>query len=197
MFLLAAKAAQHALLYAMMWHTGLRHADVSKVLIQSIQMVTNLAPHPEPFHEWYLHVGLTKTSKQSGIKRVLRIHDDGSAASLQACLSILRQCLRSMSLELRDGYIFAAITCRDGYPRLGPDPATYKTAENYFDMVKDLTGVPAGVKLHSFHGSKAALDLARGASTEDICEDMDWTMGTLHEYLDGRIPITMPVEVKG
>jgi hypothetical protein len=142
-------------------------------------------------------VGLTKTSKQSGIKRILKIQDDGLAASPQACLSVLRQCLRSMSLELREGYLFSAITCRGGYPRLGPDPTTYKTAESYFDMVKDLTGVPASVKLHSFHGSKAAMDLGRGASTEEICEDMDWTIGTLHEYLDGRTPITMPVLVEG
>ena len=194
MFVQAAKAAQHALLYAIMWHTGLRHADASKLLVQRIQMV---GPDSDNFLGWYLHVGLTKTSKQSGKTRIIKIEDDRTAASPQACLYTLRRCLEKLSLPLHTGLLFIAINSNKGYPKLGPSATTYKAAEHYFDKVKELAEVPAGVKLHSFHGSKAAMDMKKGASTEQICETMDWTVGTLHEYLDGRPPVSMPVLADG
>jgi hypothetical protein len=191
LFLQAAKAAQHALLYAIMWHTGLRHADASNLLVQRIHTIMVPGPHPKPFKGWHIHVGLTKTSKRSGKSRILIVEDDGTAASPQSCLYVLRRCLEKMSLQLQTGLLFASISLKAGYPKLGPNATTYKAAEHFLEKVKEMAGVPSGVKLHSFHGSKAAMDMKKGASTEQICEDMDWSIGTLHEYLDGRPPFSM------
>jgi len=177
-----------------MWHTGLRHADASKLLVQNIQAVNQAGL--DPFHGWYLTVGLTKTSKASGVSRVLRLRDDGTDASPQACLRELKACLQCLSITLTTGLLFAAITTKGKHATLGPQATTYKTAEHYFNMVQTLAEIPLGITLHSFHGSKAAMDRDRGKTLATICEEMDWTMATLNEYLGGRRPVSMPILVE-
>lgn len=215
-YVAAATAAQDALFYSILWGSGLRPTEATRVAGAHVTLfdlaVAEASPcapvAPDRQRGWYLHVGVTKTSERAGSSkpsRRLTIYDDGSLASPAVALLRCQESLSHVGLDLGRGHWFRPlVTAEDGSVSFG-ERLEYADLRPRFESWASLAGFPVAVSLHSFHGSRAARERAQGIPAEDTCREMgDWSMDMYEHYTGGRsaltiaslhLPSAMPVSV--
>jgi len=187
-YLEGALAAKDSLLYAIMWHTGLRATDASNLLHQHIRAVDPDPPGSSP--GWQLHVALTKTAGKPQKARDLFLRDDGTRYSPMASYAAMCSSLRGLDLQTDRGLVFRMVI---GGHRDSPSYGTslqWAQMDARFSFWLREANLPAYMSMQSFHGSYAARRLAEGADPAVICSEMDWTLGTFKHYTDRRVVMT-------
>ena len=190
----AVLAAKDCLLYAIMWHTGLRASDAANLLHQHIRGVRS-AP-PESAYGWRLHVGLTKTAGKPNSARNLYIKDDGTRYSPMASYAAMCASLQTLGLQTDRGLVIRMIIGNRTETYSYGKALQWAQMDARFSFWLEKAGLPAYLAMQSFHGSYAARRLSEGAVPEAICGEMDWTLGTFKHYTDRRVVMT-PANIKG
>ena len=193
-YLEASLAAKDALLYAVMWHTGLRASDASNLLHQHIREVDPDPPGSAP--GWQLHVALTKTAGKPQKARNLFLRDDGTRYSPMASYAAMCASLQALGLQTDRGLVFRMVIGGRRETQSYGKTLQWAQMDTRFTFWLAKAKLPAYLSMQSFHGSFAARRLAEGAEPAAICLEMDWTLGTFTHYTHQRVVMT-PANVVG
>ena len=192
----AALAARDAMLYALLWDSGLRAGDAIKL---NASQFSFLGPAPGlPYGSVSIDVTVFKTSGGK-LKNAARVEIPGRAGShtVTATWKAYSASLDDLDIteEERHGRMFRRITALDdGSHRLGVQVQWSDMADVYSDRVSAM-GVPLAkarlITLHSYHGSRAAREKAMGIPKEETCRNMCWSVEMYDYYTEGREPLTL------
>jgi hypothetical protein len=178
--------AQDALMYAILWETGLRMSDALNLLAQDVTPLRTDAPY---FRGIQLRVNLTKTAKKASQARLLKLPNGSSPNSVPRAFVAYADTAKRCGLPINTGFLFRMVDVEGPVFSWGARLTRPDMAARFRDLA-NVTGIPTIVTVHSFHPSKAARLRAEGVPTEEICGLLDWTVGTFGRYLEGRFPMT-------
>ena len=189
----AAIAARDALLYAVLWETGLRAGDALRLMAQAVTPISDDCGRGG----LQLKVVRAKRVLCDNDQYTMVVWDSGTKFALPKVYKIYMTALDALAilpLE-RHGPLFRGISVTDeGVGVLGSGCAWAEIDRHYKDT---LTGLkfPAEVRrhvtLHSFHGSRAARERAQGIPPEETCRSMHWSRDMYDYYTEGRIPMSV------
>ena len=177
-------ADRDALLYALLWHTGLRAADALRISLEQLSRSTVGSSGG-----WRLDVRVTKTARDRRDRRSLFIPDEPSSTSFASLLKRFYDTLADVGLQKPAGEMFRNVT---PFGQLAwAKPLIYAVQSNRFSKLLRQCGLSDRVKLHSYHGSRARHDLDAGIPVPRILQTMDWTLATFEHYVKDRELLTL------
>lgn len=187
-------AARDALLYSVMWNTGMRASDTLRLLSQHIEEGRCKTASGEEVPCWHLHVAVSKSANAVGDARIVVIPDDGTPyAPMRVRLAML-DAATMLGLPRQEGLVFLDVVSRDSDDALvWGRVAQWKTLAATFKVHLQEMGLRANktISLHSFHGSKGARDRGAGVLAEVTCVVMDWSLAMYNRYTEGRVPYSL------
>lgn len=189
----AARCARDALLYSLMWHTGLRASDALQLLQQNIMPFSPTGQIPGG---WYMYTAGSKTEFRPNQSRVFRLVNDGSRYAPMRIWAIYVEAIGNMGLAVRPGDLFRDLKeDAKGVVTWCDVAVTRDAMATRFRKYADAIRVPDTVRLHSFHGSHAAYQEATGVPQEQTCQEMSWNQATYSYYVHGR-PVLSIEDIK-
>lgn len=192
-YALALQSAREALLYSILWETGLRASEAMRLLRQHIRQSSVSEKGGRPIAVWDLHIALTKTAAAASQARVIRIVDDGSQYSPINAWLVFNDAAGALGLEVEDGPVFRDLRSRDAddAPSWGHQCEWKDLSAAFKQHLLALGFADKTASLHSFHGSKGARDKELGVPPLVTCKAMDWSIEMYKRYTDGRTPVSL------
>ena len=185
-YLVAAQQAQLWLYWSALWYSGARAAELRSLLRQQIVVA--------PDDSWTISVSLYKQHRHRSGPMVVCIPAPLSRRYPQVALRSLSAALAGLGLPpIETGYLFPQLVeAEDGSVSLGAAPFAEAYARKAFTRAARDAGLPSSVRLHSFHGSRAAREAKDGVPAADTARAMQWSLPSLRYYTEGRTPRAAP-----
>lgn len=171
---------QDRFLFVLLWHTGLRHSDATRLHSQSV--------HLDATGRLSIQVGVTKTGRRVHHARTLTFEASDKAYDLPRTWVRYKSALEKFGLPLEPGHLF---NC----PKLNAKSRTrswggtfsWSKCDTRLAMHVERAGLPRSTKPHSFHGSHAKYDYESGVAMETTLHEMSWSSSSYRHYLRGRV----------
>lgn len=172
-------AARDKLVLVLMWLTGLRPSDTTRLLSQNISVAGDMLE---------VHVGVTKTGKKRHAARLLKLEATGEPDDpCKAWCAYLAEVAR-FGLRVEPGFLFREPKLRKSdRSRSWGANTTWANVDTRLSKYLLEAGLPADTKPHSMHGSHAKYDYEEGVPMQQTLQEMDWSKKSYQHYLKGRV----------
>lgn len=207
----AARFASDAVLYSLLWGSGLRLNEGRAVKWQEVLpfdagedvndgaaalpgvLKATIASVVRNTHGgWYIHPTVLKTGRTVKNVRRVTVFADGSGYSVSDVVRLYQTVLDEMDLPYSRSFVFRSFTeLDDGTFKWNAAAWTKAEVWARFAKMRAAAGIPEWVTLHSFHGSRAAREAKLGIPREVTCHYMGWSEKMYAHYVDGREPLVM------
>jgi integrase len=172
-------AARDKFILVVMWNTGLRPSDATRLLTQ------NVLVKPEGLS---LHVGVTKTGKKVHHARTLLLDSVPTPEDAKTTWIDFLAEVAKFGLRLEPGFLFREPKlARASRIRSWGGHTSWSHIDKRLALYLTAAGIPLDTKPHSMHGSKAKYDYESGVPMSDTLEAMDWSSTSYKHYLKGRV----------
>jgi len=192
--MVSAQAARDALLYALLWETGLRAADALRLLHQAVTPVWSSDGKTRGLA---VNVARAKAVLSLDKTYVVTVWDTESDYTAVKAYRMYQSALEKLNIlpAQRNGSLFRSfVVAEDSTVTLGARCTWAAFDRLYEARLRDL-GFPAEARrhltLHSFHGSRAAREMLAGIVPSVTCASMHWSMEMYLYYTKGRVPTSM------
>lgn len=176
------------------WATGLRAADVVRVLHQQISMQRN---DESGKAELSLLVTVTKSRHDPGGYRHISLEATGPLSCGRALIQYTED-LKRLGLHLGSGPLFRRYSVAGSFATWMDKAVSRDAFALQFDIIVKACGIAGVVTLHSIHGSSSVFDKERGVLPAQTMRRIGWTYSTYAYYTLGRRVLRLSdVTVKG
>lgn len=173
------RTARDKLLLVIMWLTGLRPSDATRLLSQNISVT------PEGLS---VHVGVTKTGKRATAARTLLLEATNTPDDPVTAWTAYLAAVSRFNLSVETGFVFKepklSTTTR---ARSWGRNTTWSHIDKRLRPYLKAAGLPESTKPHSLHGSRAKYDYETGIPMQETLHDMQWSSTSYKHYLRGRV----------